>query len=90
MDAEYEKLKAQVEALQSAILVLGKENPGIQQKLRTLFHSEYNEAKRQADRDDTIDMSNVRMYPREPRNREAEQAKVEVYLHLARVLGAEI
>ncbi|HHX4053962.1 MAG: hypothetical protein ACN6QT_07095 [Burkholderia contaminans] len=90
MDAEYEKLKAQVEALQSAILVLGKENPGIQQKLRTLFHREYNEAKRQADRDDTIDTSQVRLYPRESRNREAEQAKVEVYLHLARVLGAEI
>lgn len=90
MNAEYEKLKAQVEALQSAILVLGKENPGIQQKLRTLFNREYNEAKRQAEREDKIDLSKVPLYPREPRNREAEQAKVEVYLHLARVLGAEI
>ncbi|WP_193098004.1 hypothetical protein [Burkholderia sp. Z1] len=90
MSAEYEKLKAQVEALQSAILVLGKENPGIEQKLRTLFHREYNEAKLQAEREDKIDMSTIPMYSRESRNREAEQAKVDVYLHLARKMGVEI
>ncbi|WP_175692945.1 hypothetical protein [Burkholderia ambifaria] len=90
MDAEYEKLKAQVEALQSAMLVLGKENPGIQQKLRTLFHRGYLDAKRHAEQEDMSNAPRIGMYPRESRNREAEQAKVAVYLHLARVLGAEI
>ncbi|MFP3703379.1 hypothetical protein SB783_05200 [Paraburkholderia sp. SIMBA_009] len=90
MDHEYEVLKARIDALENAVITLGRENPGIQLRLKSLFESQYREAAQKASEPETINMSTVQRYPRAPRNYGAEHAQVDVLRHLAKAFGADI
>jgi hypothetical protein len=89
MSEESEIIKARLEALETALTVVVRRDPGVHKAVQTALTKQYQEAVAQAAAHDEGGFQRtVRSDLRPPRNPQAEQARVDAYCDLlAKVQG---